>query len=138
MTVPYETFEHESDIGIRGFGHTLEEAFESAAACLYSVMVDIGAVELQVERALSVTASDSELLLVEWLNALLSLSDIERMVFSRFEVVFSGMSLTGRAWGEHLDQTRHHPHVEIKAATYHMLKVTEKDGLFTAQCVVDV
>lgn len=138
MTVPCETFEHEADIGIRGFGHTLEEAFENAAICLYSVMVNVGSIELKEVRTISVTASDPELLLVEWLNALLSLSDIERMVFARFEVVFNGMSLTGRAWGEHLDKARHQPHVEIKAATYHMLRITKENELFAAQCVVDV
>ena len=138
MTVHYETFEHESDIGIRGFGQTIEEAFEHAAIALYSVMVDVRSIKLNDMRTISVTAPDHELLLVEWLNALLSLSDIEHMVFARFEVSISGMSLTGHAWGEHLDHIRHHPHVEIKAATYHMLCVKKERDMFVAQCVVDV
>jgi SHS2 domain-containing protein len=138
VTAHYETFEHESDIGIRGFGKTLEEAFENAAIALYSVMVNVGAIEPKNMRTISATASDHELLFVEWLNALLSISDIERMVFSRFEVAISGVSLTGRAWGEHLDQIRHQPHVEIKAATYHMLCVKKEGEVFLAQCVVDV
>jgi SHS2 domain-containing protein len=138
VTVHYETFEHEADIGIRGFGQTIEEAFENAAIALYSVMVDVGSIKQIHMRTISVTASDHELLFVEWLNALLSLSDIERMVFSKFEVAISGMSLTGRAWGERLDQIRHQPHVEIKAATYHMLSVKKEHDMFVAQCVVDV
>ncbi len=138
MTVHYETFEHQADIGIRGFGQTIEEAFEHAAIALYSVMVNVATIEPNEMRTLSVTAPDLELLFVEWLNALLSLSDIERMVFSRFEVSISGKSLTGRAWGEHLDQIRHQPHVEIKAATYHMLCVKKEHDRFVAQCVVDV
>ncbi len=138
MTVHYETFEHEADIGIRGFGQTIEEAFENAAIALYSVMVNVATIAPIDMRVFAVTASDHELLFVEWLNALLSLSDIERMVFSRFEVDISGMTLTGRAWGEHLDQVRHQPHVEIKAATYHMLRVKKEQGRFVAQCVVDV
>ena len=138
MTDRYETFEHEADIGIRGFGRTMEQAFESAAVALYSVMVNIGSIEPNDLRTVSVTAPDPELLFVEWLNALLSLSDIERMVFSRFEVTITGMSLTGRARGEHLDQVRHQPRLEIKAATYHMLSVKKEHELFVAQCVVDV
>lgn len=138
MAVHYETFEHEADIGIRGFGLTIEEAFENAAIALYSVMVTVGSIELHDERAFSVTAPDLELLFVEWLNALLSLSDIERMVFSKFEVSISGMSLTARAWGEHLDRDRHQPHVEIKGATYHLLSVKKERDMFVAQCVVDV
>jgi tRNA nucleotidyltransferase (CCA-adding enzyme) len=136
--VDYETFEHEADIGIRGFGQTAGEAFENAAKALFSVIVNVQAIEPKDKRSVTVSAPDRELLLVEWLNALLSLSDIERMVFSKFDVKIEGASLTGTAWGERLDQERHEPNVEIKGATYHMLKVMEKDGRFVAQCVVDV
>ena len=135
---PYETFEHEADIGIRGFGTTSEEAFANAAAALYSVMVDIGQVEQKEFRGVNVTAGDQEQLLVEWLNALLAVSDIERMVFSKFEVRIEENRLAGTAWGEHLDRTKHHAHVEVKGATYHMLSVKQEQGRFVAQCVVDV
>jgi len=134
----YETFEHEADIGIRGFGSTLDEAFANAASALYSVMVDVAKVEQQEFRGVNVTANDQEQLLVEWLNALLAVSDIERMVFSKFEVLIEGTRLAGTAWGEHLDRERHHAHVEVKGATYHMLCVREDEGRFVAQCVVDV
>jgi tRNA nucleotidyltransferase (CCA-adding enzyme) len=136
--VRYETFEHEADIGIRGYGATMEEAFENAAKALYSVIVDINAVKANESRGISVTAADRELLLVEWLNALLSLSDIERMVFSTFEVTIKDDALSGTAWGEELDHDRHEPHVEVKGATYHQLSVKRENGRYVAQCVVDV
>ncbi len=136
--LPYETFEHEADIGIRGFGRTVEESFEHAAAALYSVMVNVALVEPKEKRTIVVSAPDNELLLVEWLNALLSLSDVERMVFSRFEVSIDGNSLTGSAWGEPLDRDRHEAAVEVKGATYHMLSVRAQDGGYVAECVVDV
>lgn len=138
MPAHYETFEHESDIGIRGFGKSIEEAFANAATAMYSVMVRIEAVKPREERAVTASAPDIELLLVEWLNALLSTSDIERMVFSKFEVRIDGTSLTGTAWGETLDRMRHEPNVEVKGATYHMLSVKNEDGGFVVQCVVDV
>jgi SHS2 domain-containing protein len=134
----FETFEHEADIGVRGHGATLEEAFANAARAMYSVMVNIERVEQREFRGVNVTAGDREQLLVEWLNGLLAVSDIERMVFSRFEVRIEGNALAGTAWGEPLDRTRHEPNVEVKGATYHLLKVEqEKDGVI-AQCVVDV
>jgi SHS2 domain-containing protein len=134
----YETFEHEADIGIRGFGATVEESFENAAKALYSVMVNVNAVNPVHKRSLTVSAPDRELLLVEWLNALLALSDIERMVFSKFQVKIDGVSLLGDAWGESLDRVRHEPNVEVKGATLHLLSVREESGMFIAQCVVDV
>jgi len=138
LKTPYETFEHEADIGIRGFGLTLEEAFANAASALYAVMVDISCVEHREFRGVNVSADDREQLLVEWLNALLAVSDIERMVFSKFEVRIEGNRLAGTAWGEHLDRTRHHAHVEVKGATYHLLSVRQENGKYMAQCVVDV
>jgi SHS2 domain-containing protein len=136
--VQFETFEHEADIGIRGFGGSVKEAFENTAVALYSVMVNINAVNPVEERTFTVSAPDRELLLVEWLNALLAISDIEHMVFSKFEVEMEGTTLTGVAGGETLDRDRHEPHVEVKGATYHLLSVKEQDGIYTAQCVVDV
>lgn len=134
----YETFEHEADIGIRGFGQSIEEAFENAALALYSVMIDVDRVKSAEKKMISVSAPDRELLLVEWLNALLSLSDIERIVFSKFAVKITDLTLSGTAWGEKLDKTRHRLGVEVKGATYHMLSIREQNGKFAAQCVVDV
>jgi SHS2 domain-containing protein len=134
----YETFEHEADIGIRGFGRTPAEAFANAASALFSVMVDISRVEQKEFRGVNVTADDEEQLLVEWLNALLAVSDIERMVFSRFEVLIEGNRLVGTAWGERFDERKHNAHVEVKGATYHMLSVRRDNEGYVAQCVVDV
>jgi SHS2 domain-containing protein len=138
MTIPYETFEHEADIGIRGYGKTPEEAFANAAAAMYSVMVNLDRVEQREFRGVNVTAGDREQLLVEWLNGLLAVSDIERLVFSRFEVRIEENRLAGTAWGEPLDPSRHEPNVEVKGATYHLLKVAQQGDRCIAQCVVDV
>jgi len=136
--VNYETFEHQADIGVRGFGATMEEAFANAAAAMYSVIVDIGRVEERESRSVHVSAGDPSQLLVEWLNALLAVSDIDRLVFSRFEARIRGNVLDGTAWGERLDRTKHDPNVEVKGATYHLLEVSTENGHYTAQCVVDV
>jgi SHS2 domain-containing protein len=136
--VNYETFEHESDIGVRGFGGNIEEAFANAALAMYSVMVRIDSVKPLEKRLVTASTPDRELLLVEWLNALLALSDIDRMVFSKFDVKIEGASLDGIAWGEKLDRLRHEPNVEVKGATYHLLRVREENGRYVAQCVVDV
>jgi SHS2 domain-containing protein len=55
--VQFETFEHEADIGIRGFGGSMKEAFENAAVALYSVMVNIDAIN-PVEEDVAVSAPD--------------------------------------------------------------------------------
>jgi len=136
--VQYETFGHEADIGIRGFGNSVEEAFENAAKALYSVMVNVNAVQPQTVRTVTASASDVELLFIEWLNSLLTLTDLDRIFFSKFKVKLEGTFLHGTAWGESFNKVRHEPNVEVKGASYHLLSVKEENGRYVAQCVVDV
>ena len=82
---------------------------------------------------------DEEILLVEWLNAVIFEMATRRMLFRRFEVHIAENKLTGAAWGEAVDIERHAPVVEIKGATFTCLAVHRRDdGVWVAQCVVDV
>ncbi len=135
----WEHFPHEADIGVRGLGATLEEAFEQAALALTAVISDLAAVSPRDMIQLSCEAPDDELLFVDWLNALVYEMATRNMLFSRFEVQLEGKRLDAKVWGEALEIARHHPAVEVKGATYTALKVAQQpDGGWLAQCVVDV
>ena len=135
----WEHFPHEADIGVRGLGATLEEAFEQAALALTAVISDLAAVTPREMIRLSCEAPDDELLFVDWLNALVYEMATRNMLFSRFEVQLEGKRLGAKVWGEALDVARHRPAVEVKGATYTALKVARQaDGGWLAQCVVDV
>ncbi len=134
----WEHFAHQADIGIRGIGATLEEAFAEAAYALMAVMCNPQKVRPLEPVSVSVQMDDRELLLAEWLNQILYEADTRKMFFSRFEVTISGDMLSGVLWGERMDPVRHKAAVEAKAATYQMLKVAFEDGRWIAQCVVDV
>lgn len=135
----WEHFEHMADIGVRGVGATREQAFEQAALAMTAVITDPALVAPTEAVALDCEAPDGELLLAEWLNALVYEMATRRMLFARFEVRIDGQRLHGRAWGEPLDVARHGPAVEVKGATYTALRVArEAGGRWVAQCVVDV
>ncbi len=134
----YETFEHGADVGIRGKGRTLEEAFANGAKALFSLMADLSAVEPQKEIQVACTASDVETLFMVWLNELIALADIEKIVLSEFSVTIKDNHLTATARGESINPQKHNLGVEVKGATYTMLRVFNEDGYFIAQCVVDV
>jgi tRNA nucleotidyltransferase (CCA-adding enzyme) len=93
-------------------------------------------------RAVPVSCGNSnlDLLLVDWLNALIYEMSTRRMLFSRFEVHIDDQGhLDAYAWGEKIDTEKHKPAVEAKAATYFGLSVREEQpGRWVAQCVVDV
>ena len=132
-------FQHEADIGLEGCGATLAAAFEETARALTAVVTGPEGVRPQQEVRVEARAPDAELLLVDWLNALVYEMATRRMLFSRFQVTIEGGRLAGRAWGEPVDVERHQPAVEVKGATYTALRVARgDDGCWCARCVVDV
>ena len=135
----WEHFPHQADMGVRGVGPTLAAAFEQAARAMTAVVTDLERVVPSEAVEISCAAPDDELLLVDWLNALILEMAARRMLFSRFTVNLDDGRLQATAWGEPVDVARHQPAVEIKGATYTELKVGKTEtGLWFAQCVVDV
>lgn len=135
----WEHFAHMADLGVRGLGPSREAAFEEAALAMCAAMTDPALVRPDVLFEVDCDATEGEFLFVDWLNALISEMSARRMIFGKFEVRVSNSHLHGRAWGEVADPARHHPAVEVKGATLTELKVFQNaDGLWTAQCVVDV
>jgi SHS2 domain-containing protein len=134
----WEHFPHGADIGVRGFGATKAEAFEQAARAMSAVIADLELIKPREAVAIECEAPDDELLLAEWLNALVYQMATRRMLFSRFAVKLEGTRLTAEARGEPVDVERHHPAVEVKGATYTMLRVAREAGGWLAQTVVDV
>ena len=134
----WEHYEHGADIGVRGFGATKAEAFEQAALAMTAVAVDPAAVEPRERVAIRCEAPDDELLLAEWLNAVVYEMATRRMLFSKFNVTSENAKLSADAWGEPVDVARHHPAVEVKGATYTTLRVAREGEGWVAQTVVDV
>jgi SHS2 domain-containing protein len=135
----WEHFPHEADMGIRGIGNTREAAFEQAALAMSAVITDPVKIAHDQKLEISCQAPDDELLLVDWLNALIYEMATRKWLFGRFEVHIKEHALTARAWGEPMDAAKHQLAVEIKGATYTALRVAqERNGEWVAQCVVDV
>jgi SHS2 domain-containing protein len=135
----WDHFVHGADIGVEGRGPCLEAAFEQAALALTAVITDPARVRVLEKIDVECVAPDPELLLVDWLNALIYEMTTRRMLLRRFAVSIEGERLRAAAWGEALDIQRHRPAVEIKGATYTQLSVSrDSRGLWTARCVVDV
>lgn len=134
----WEHFGHDADIGVRGWGATAAEAFEQAA-CALSAVVTHAEVAPLVSVEVECEAPDLELLLVEWLNAIIYEMAVRKMLFGRFAVRIDRTRLVGTLWGEPIAVERHSPACEPKGATYTELKVAKTpDGAWSAACIVDV
>ena len=131
-------FPHDADIGVRGWGGTVAEAFEQGARALTSA---ISAAEVEPRASVEVRceAPDVELLFVEWLNAIIYEMAVRHMLFGSFAVRLDGCKLEGTLLGEPIDIERHAPACEPKGATYTALKVEQSpESVWSAACVIDV
>ena len=135
----WEHLPHGADIGVCGIGGTKTEAFEQAALALTAITTDPRSIAADVLVEIACVADDDELLLVEWLNALIYEMATRKMLFAKFAVDIEGHTLAARAWGEAIDLNKHDAAVEVKGATCTALKVAQEgDGGWRAQCVIDV
>jgi tRNA nucleotidyltransferase (CCA-adding enzyme) len=134
----HETFPHDADIGVRGRGPTLGEAFARAGLALTAVVTDPAAVRETLSVGIACEAQDPETLLFDWLNALVYEMATRRVLFARYDVSVEGSRLRAKAFGEPVDVSRHHPAVEVKGATWTGLRVAREHGGWVAECVVDV
>jgi tRNA nucleotidyltransferase (CCA-adding enzyme) len=138
-TAHWEHLPHGADITICGFGRSKAEAFEQAAIALTAIVTKPDAVAALEAVEIACAASDDELLLVEWLNALIYEMATRRMLFAKFDVRIDAHHLSAKVWGEPMDVERHELGTEVKGATCTNLTVArEQSQQWRAQCVIDV
>ena len=138
MKPHWEHFEHDADIGVRGFGKTEAEAFEQVATALTAVVTAVENVKPHQKMKIVCEAQDHELLLMDWLNELIYHMATDKLLFSRFQVMIDANRLSASVEGEPVDRVRHQPVVEIKGATFTELKLARYQDGYLAQCIVDV
>jgi len=135
----YRLLEHTADMGIEAVAESREELFAQAAYGLLEILSGSLEAAAREERIVEVQATDQEELLVSWLNEILYLFETKRFQPVDFEVEEVGWTaMKARVRGEPFDPERHPVQREVKAVTYHQLKVERNDGHWTARVYVDL
>lgn len=135
----FETFDHTADAGIVAYGVNMRQLFTNAAMGLFNLVADTSSIEHKLERQVEIQDSDSENLLVAWLNELIYLFDAEQLLFSDFEIEsLSGNCLKATCFGEKFDPAKHRLKTGVKAATYHMLKITTDSNGYRTRIIFDI
>jgi protein archease len=135
----YETFEHTADIGIRARAGDLNRLFEDAARGLFSVIVaNPEALRPVQEVRYRIQGERLDDLLFDWLAELLFTFETRRLLFCEFQVDVQPGGLQATAKGEPIDRTRHEMDMEVKAITYHGLKVERDGDGWLAEVIVDI
>lgn len=135
----HETFEHTADLGLRVRAADLDSLFVEAAEALFGTIVeDLATVQPVHKIDVRLDGEEIEYLLFDWLRELLYHFDAEHLLFGKFGVHVTDAGLVGSAWGEPIDRARHELEHEVKAITYHGLRVEKVAGQWEAEVIVDI
>jgi SHS2 domain-containing protein len=135
----YETFDHTADLGLRVRGNSLDQLFVEAARGLFSVLVaNLDAIRCVQEKTYRIVGHEMDYLLFDWLTELLYTFECEHLLLTEFAVHVDAAGLTATCRGEPIDRQRHELDHEVKAVTYHGLKVEQRADGWLAEFIVDI
>jgi SHS2 domain-containing protein len=136
----YDLIEHTADIGIRVNGKDLKEIFINVASAMFDVIAELrtDCTKLKLKDInIKIQADDRDELLVEWLNELLSLSETKELIFDKFKIVnLTDKYLEAVVSGYPRENFR--IQTEIKAATYHELKIKKLNSSWQVELIFDI
>jgi SHS2 domain-containing protein len=133
--VRFEELSYTADIGLRAYGRDLRELFVNAAYGMFSLVSEMDGLLATTVHSVDLAATDRESLLLDWLDELLFLHDTTDEVPICFDIEdLSDTRLRAHVQGTHLAQLKR----EIKAVTYHDLKIEQTPEGYTATVVFDI
>ena len=138
----FELIEHTADLGIRVQGSTLEELFSNSASALFSLMVGYEP-KRKIEEKIILEGEDLEELLATWLNELISMFFAYKFLPAQYNIKITHDEpqykvLEGTLMGEEFDPYENTISREVKAATYHNLKVEKINKKWQTEIIFDV
>ena len=139
MKKDFELIDHTADIGVTAYGADMKQVFANAARGLFSLITELDLVSEKKNLDVRVTAPDREALLVNWLNELIYLFEAKEIIFNRFEITnITDTKLKAMAYGEKINLAKHELKTQVKAATYHLLKIEQTEDGFQARVIFDM
>ncbi len=140
MAKNWETLEHTADVGIAARADTARELFEALAEGMADILYARAAVRPKSARKIEVRAEDPEALAVDFLSAVLNVIQCDRFLVAAVSVQYHDVTCTIQAElsGEPYDPARHEIKTEIKAVTYHQLRVAREGRQWTGQVIFDL
>ncbi|MCH8029781.1 MAG: archease [Candidatus Dadabacteria bacterium] len=135
----YEILDHPADIRIRVFGNTHTELFINSAVAMMDITTERELVGAKQEVQIQARGDTADELLVHWLEEILYVVETMKFLFRCFRVEsMSENEITGYGIGEKIDFSLHELYYEIKAVTYHELKIRESEANFMVEILFDI
>ena len=130
----FQEVSHTADWALKVWAERLEELFVQAAAGMYYLLDISLKQDSLITKDFSLAESDLETMLVAFLSELLYYLEHDQAGFDQIQVkIEKGHLHADLRGGKVTGQTK-----EIKAVTYHNLKILQNDGRFETTIVFDV
>ena len=130
-----------ADVAIESRGDTLEELFTASAMATFEVMADTGSIHPEIKKVLHLEHSEIDGLLFDWLAEIIYLKDSASMLFGKYNLKITkntNYQLDAEILGEEINQSRHDLRCDVKAITFHLFEVYEKDGKWVSRFILDI
>lgn len=128
------------DFVFQAFGNTLEELFVCCAEACFSAMTELAGVEPQDEFTIDLEADNIDDLLFDFLAELIYLKDAEKIFLSEFDIDIDAdnVSIKSVARGEKIDYNKHEIKTDVKAVTYHNLRIAKTAEGYEVKVILDL
>ncbi len=135
----YEIIDHTADIGLRAYGKDLKQLFTNAVYGMFNILADVKNVRAKKKLTINLKAPNLEELFLSWLSELLYQYNGKKIILKEVQIdKLSEKAISAKAIGERLDLKRHRLKTEIKAVTYHQLKVQKVKDMWQGEVIFDV
>lgn len=138
----YKILDKSGDIGIRVSGRRLNDALKNLAGATYDLITDIKKIKPVSQFRIKLSTDSMENLIVSFLNELIYNFEVRGFLGKKFEInLFKKLktfSLKSVIYGEKFNALKHTKKFLLKAATYHDIKIENKNGKWTIQVIFDI
>jgi SHS2 domain-containing protein len=124
------------------YGRTLSEVFANSAKALVNIVCDLSKIHPNKSVIVETEGFDQISLLYNWLEKVLLTLMVDNIALASFEVTIERSrdkyKLTSMCRGEAFSAQKHYYKVEVKAITYHEMKIFKRNDMFIVQFIVDL
>lgn len=142
MNSGFEYFDTTADIGVKSYGKTFEEAFKNAALATMNLITDIDEIKPNLTLDVSITSEDLYGLLYDWITEVLIMLYSDSFIASKYNITItqnnSEYELNAKIVGDTYNTNIYNYKTEVKAITYHLMKISKKDNNIQLKFILDI
>ncbi|MDX1775175.1 MAG: archease [Desulfobulbales bacterium] len=135
----YRIIEHTADTGFEVRAPTRKQVFESAATAFFAILWKIAVQQQKQPEVIEVSGSDSEELLVNFLEEFLYLYDAKGLVCTEIHIAdINNNRIRAKAMLQKFNEKTDQELLTVKAVTYHQLFIGQENDAWIARIFLDI